>query len=133
MKLQQGVEIPQGFEVQELSMQRALSQAILDRHHGPRYAVAVILVAACSGLSATALAQSDPSRLTNGQGRMSAPIGHRQPRALDLPPDVLRDEGMTPQPPEPAPTKRPDASLDQGDQRVSRTPLDDDLQICRQC
>ena len=114
-------------------MQRAFSQAILHRHRGPRYAVALVLVAACGGLSATALAQSDPLRLTNGQGRMSAPIGHRQPRAQDLPPDVLRDEGMTPRPPEPSPTKRPDASLDQGDQRASRTPLDDDLQICRHC
>jgi len=118
-------------------MQLALSQAILNRHRGPvrgaRYAIAVILVTACSGISAAALAQSDPLSLTNGQGRMSAPIGHRQPRAQDLPPDVLRDEGMTRQPPAPAPTKRPDASLDQGDQRASRTPLDDDLQICRQC
>jgi hypothetical protein len=118
-------------------MQLALSQAVLSRHRGPvrsvRYAIAVILVTACSGISAAALGQSDPLSLTNGQGRMSAPIGHRQPRAQDLPPDVLREEGMTRQPPEPAPTRRPDASLDQGDQRASRTPLDDDLQICRQC
>jgi hypothetical protein len=118
-------------------MQLALSQAILDRHRGPgrsaRYAIAVILVTACNGISAAALAQSDPLSLTNGQGRMSAPIGHRQPRAQDLPPDVLRDEGMTRRPPESAPTGRPDASLDQGDQRASRMPLDDDLRICRQC
>jgi hypothetical protein len=118
-------------------MQLAFSQAIPNRHRGPvrgaRYAIAMILVTACSGISAAALAQSDPLSLTNGQGRMSAPIGHRQPRAQDLPPDVLREEGMTRQPPEPAPTERPDASLGQGDQRASRTPLDDDLQICRQC
>jgi hypothetical protein len=115
-------------------MQIALSQAILNRYRGTaraaRYAVAVALVTACSGISAAALAQSDPLPQTNGQGRMSAPIGHRQPRAQDLPPDVLRDEGMTRRPPEPAPTRQPDASLDQGDQRA---PLDDDLRICRQC
>jgi hypothetical protein len=40
---------------------------------------------------------------------------------------------MTRRSPEPAPTRQPDASLDQGDQRASRTPLDDDLRICRQC
>jgi hypothetical protein len=118
-------------------MQLAFRQAILHRHRGPersaRYAIAVILVAVCSGISAAALAQSDPLSLTNGQGRMSAPIGHRQPRAQDLPPDVLRDEGMTRRPPEPVPTGRSDTSLDQGDQRAGRTPLEDDLRICRQC
>jgi hypothetical protein len=94
-----------------------------------RYAAAVILVTAWSGLSAAALAQSDPAPATNGLGRMSAPIGHRQPRAQDLPPDVLRDEGMTRRPPEPAPTTVPGASREQGDQ----TMLDQDLRICRQC
>ena len=117
-------------------MQLALSQAILNRHRGPvrgaRYAIAVILVTACSGISAAALAQSDPLSLTNGQGRMSAPIGHRQPRAQDLPPDVLRDEGMTRQPPEPASTTQPDPLRDQDNRRAGRTPFGD-LQICGQC
>jgi hypothetical protein len=119
-------------------MQIALSQAILNRYRGTaraaRYAVAVALVTACSGISAAALAQSDPLPQTNGQGRMSAPIGHRQPRPQDLPPDVLRHEGMTRQAPEPAPTESLDASRHQGDQRAGRTPRGDlDLQICRQC
>jgi hypothetical protein len=119
-------------------MQPALSQAVLDRHRGPvrgaRYAIAVILVTACSGISAAALAQSDPLSLTNGQGRMSAPIGHRQPRAQDLPPDVLRDEGMSRHPPEPAPTALPDALRDQGGQGAGLTPFgDENLQICREC
>jgi hypothetical protein len=114
-------------------MQLAFNQASLDRlcvrRRGRRYAVAVILVTAWSGLSAAAFAQSDPLPATNGLGRMSAPIGHRQPRAQDLPPDVLRDEGMTPRPPEPAPTTLPGASRAQDDQTV----LDQDLRICRQC
>ena len=118
-------------------MQLALSQAILNRYRGTaraaRYAVAVVLVTACGGISAAALAQSDPLPQTNGQGRMSAPIGHRQPRAQDLPPDVLRDEGMTRQSPEPEPGIRPDAPRQQGDQGASRMPFGDDLQICRQC
>jgi hypothetical protein len=119
-------------------MRISLSQSIPSRYRGPargaRYAFAVILVTAWSGISAAVLAQSDPLPQTNGQGRMSAPIGHRQPRAQDLPPDVLRDEGMTRQPPEPAPTTLPDASHDQGDRRTRRTPfVDENLRICRQC
>jgi hypothetical protein len=106
-----------------------------------RCAVAVILVSAWSGISATAPAHGDPlpqmnspSPPTIGQGPMPAPIGHRQPRPQDLPPDVLRDEGMTRQPPEPAPASRPDASRDAGDRNADRTPFSDNsLQICRQC
>ena len=96
-------------------------------------AVATLLVTAWSGLSAAAFAQSALPQ-TIGQGRLSAPIGHRQPRAQDLPPDVLRDEGMTRRPPEPAPTTLPDASHDQGDRSAHLTPFDDDnLRICSQC
>src|SRR5262245_46068340 len=29
------------------------------------------------------------------QGRFEAPVGHRQPRVRDLPPDVQHDEGKT--------------------------------------
>jgi hypothetical protein len=118
-------------------MRFALSQSIPSRYRWPArgacYAFAVILVTAWSGTSAVTLAQSDPLPQTNGQGRMSAPIGHRQPRAQDLPPDVLRDEGMTRLPPEPAPSTLPGASREQGGQRASRMPFGDDLQICRQC
>src|SRR6202035_714195 len=64
-------------------MPLALSQAVLSRHGGRApaacCAIAVILVTAWSGISTVALAQSDPLRQPNGQGRMSAPIGHRQP------------------------------------------------------
>jgi hypothetical protein len=118
-------------------MQFTLSQDTLSGRRGRMAAVCLavttILVTAWSGLSAAAFAQSALPP-TVGQGRMSAPIGHRQPRAQDLPPDVLRDEGMTRQPPEPGPTTLPDASLDQGGRRVHPTPFgDQDLRICRQC
>jgi hypothetical protein len=91
---------------------------------------AVIFVTAWAGISAAAFAQSTSLPQTIGRGRMSAPIGHRQPRAQDLPPDVLRAEGMTPRPPAPA----PDASRHQGDQRAGQAPSGHlDLQICRRC
>jgi hypothetical protein len=99
------------------------------RMAGLCFAVATILVTVWSDLSAVAFAQSALPQ-TIGQGRMSAPIGHRQPRAQDLPPDVLRDEGMTRLAPEPA----PDALRHQGDQRAGQAPSGNlDLQICRQC
>jgi hypothetical protein len=115
-------------------MQITLSQFNRNRCRRPTrgalYAFTVILVTALSGTSTATLAQSNSLPQSTGQGRMSAPIGHRQPRAQDLPPDVLRDEGMTPQPPEPA----PDALREQGGQGASRVPFgDDELQICRQC
>jgi len=118
-------------------MQLALGRPILGRHRVPlpgRYALAVILVAAWSGIPAAALAQSDPLPQVSGKGPLPAPVGHRQPRARDLPPDVLRDEGMNRQPPEPAPTILPDASRERGDQRAGRAPFDNkQLQICRHC
>ena len=119
-------------------MPLALSQAVLSRHGGRApaacCAIAVILVTAWSGISTVALAQSDPLRQPNGQGRMSAPIGHRQPRAQDLPPDVLREEGMTRQLPEPATTTLPDAQRDQANGRAGqRTFGDNQPQICRGC
>jgi hypothetical protein len=67
---------------------------------------------------------------------MEAPIGHRQPRAQDLPPDVLRDEGMA-QPPmsaqAQAPARPPDGSHDSVKAPTQRSTLDKELQICRGC
>ena len=118
----------------------ALSHTVLDRHRvarPARCALAVILVSAWSGIPATVPAHGDPLPQMNrplpqtiGQGPMPAPIGHRQPRAQDLPPDVLREEGMAP----PAPASRPDASRDQVDGHADQTPFgDNQLQICRGC
>jgi hypothetical protein len=44
--------------------------------------------------------------------RLEAPIGHRQPRLQDLPPNVRRDEGRT---------------------TIEERSLDEKLKICRQC
>ena len=118
-------------------MQLALTRAVLNRHRVPLpagYAMAVILVAAWSGIPAAALAQSAPLPQVTGKGPLPAPVGHRQPRAQDLPPDVLREEGMAQPPAEPAPTILPDASRDRGDQSVGQAPFDNkELQICRGC
>jgi hypothetical protein len=89
----------------------------------------MILIVAGVALSATAQAQST-------QGPMQAPIGHRQPRAQDLPPDVLRDEGMARSPinrQSQAPALPPDRPHDVGKARTSRSTLDKDLQISRGC
>jgi hypothetical protein len=119
-------------------MQLAFSRVIPSRHRvlrpAARCAVALILVAAWSGMPATVLAQSGPLPQMNAPGPMPAPIGHRQPRPQDLPPDVLRDEGMSAQPPEPAPTKRSNASRDPGRRNAGPVSFSDNaLQICRQC
>jgi hypothetical protein len=86
-----------------------------------------------SAMPTAVLAQTNSLPQMNRQGPLPAPIGHRQPRAQDLPPDVLRDEGMTQTPPEPALSERLDASRNQPDRRVPRTPVDDELRICREC
>jgi hypothetical protein len=119
-------------------MQPTLRRSIFNRHRvsrpGARCVAAVIIVMAWSGLPATVLAQSDLLPQMRVPGPMQAPIGHRQPRAQDLPPDVLRYEGMNPRPPEPASTTRPDASRGQAGRRAGRTPFgDNQLQICRGC
>jgi hypothetical protein len=115
-------------------MQPTPTQGARSRHGGRMAAaccaLAVICVTAWAGISAAAFAQGVSLPQVTGQGRMSAPIGHRQPRAQDLPPDVLREEGMSRFAPEPA----PDASRHQGDQRTGQASSGDlDLQICRQC
>jgi hypothetical protein len=97
--------------------------------------VAVILVTAWSGMPAAVSAQSaGPSPQMTVQGLWPAPTGHRQPHAWDLPPDVLRDEGMSARSPEPAPSKQPDTSRHGVDQHAGGAPFSDEqLKICRGC
>jgi hypothetical protein len=77
-----------------------------------------------------------PAQAQSTTGPTPAPIGHRQPRAQDLPPDVLRDEGMT-RPPmshQPQGANLPsDEPHDAGKARSGRSILDKELQICRGC
>ena len=96
-----------------------------------RYAIAVVSVTMWSGVPIAVQAQSNPVPQTNGQGPLRAPIGHRQPSARDLPPDVLQHEGMIPRASEPAPSTQSNS----GDPGSSPTgPFEGgDLRICRQC
>jgi hypothetical protein len=99
-------------------------------HPAPRittWLVALAIMAmAGPGFGGVALAQNAPPPASNPsnqpnpvppaatEGRAQAPVGHRQPRPQDLPPNVLRDEGG-----------------------AVRSPVDRDLdqkmQICRGC
>jgi len=103
-----------------------------------RYAVAMVLVAFWSGLPVAVQAQNSLVPQANLQGPWQAPVGHRQPSPSDLPPDVLRDEGMSPQgtnqqPGTPAHGAPPDVARERPGQHVLPGPLDDDLRICRGC
>jgi hypothetical protein len=96
-----------------------------------RCAMALVPVVLWGAMPVAASAQSDLGPRTNLPGPFPAPIGHRQPRAQDLPPDVLRDEGMAPQAPEP-----PSASRSKSGRQESGSggPFGGgDLRICRQC
>jgi hypothetical protein len=96
-----------------------------------RCAMALVPVVLWSTMPVAASAQSGLAPQTNFHGPFPAPIGHRQPRAQDLPPDVLRDEGMARQAPEPPPASRPKSGR-QGS--GSGGPFGGgDLRICRQC
>jgi cell division protein FtsN len=103
-----------------------------------QYAVAAVLVTLWSGVPFAVRAQSSLVPQTNAQAPWSAPVGHRQPSASDLPPDVLRDEGMrtqgmNQQPAPPAHGAPPDVAREQRDQHVHPGPPDDDMRICREC
>jgi hypothetical protein len=83
-------------------------------------AALAVLIVTGTGLPNAGSAQTNPRGTSaqvnppasDTQGRMQAPVGHRQPRPADLPAGVARDEG-------------------------ARTPeqraLDRTLQICRGC
>jgi hypothetical protein len=114
-------------------MQRVIPDGRRAPLSGACRALTAILLFAGSGMSTAVLAQGTSLPTTSTLGLLAAPVGHRQPRAQDLPPDVLRDEGMTRQPPEHA-TTLPDASHDRGGTGDPGMPLGDhDLRICRQC
>jgi hypothetical protein len=94
------------------------------------------LVAASLALFTIGAVMSGPAQAESTPHPMPAPIGHRQPTARDLPPDVLRDEGMLPAPTlhqRQAPTLPPGGLSNSGGARAGRSQLDKELQICRDC
>jgi hypothetical protein len=89
------------------------------RRFAARCAIAVVSVTLWSGMPVAVRAQGYPVPQTNRQCPLPAPVGHRQPRAQDLPPDVLRDEDMA----RPAPggrRSRSDGPFEGGDLRICR-------------
>jgi hypothetical protein len=93
--------------------------------------VAILAALIIIGLPMAALAQGNAQRPSDSQaldaqprqGPWQAPVGHRQPRPSDLPPDVLRAEegrGGT-------------QGQGQGGRTQAHENLDKDLQICKGC
>jgi hypothetical protein len=64
--------------------------AVLRRIVFSTAAAAFITLGTAAGI---AVAQEGAKPLLPAQDRMQAPIGHRQPRAQDLPPKILNNEG----------------------------------------
>ncbi len=96
--------------------------------------LAVLAVLITTGLPMAALAQSNSQRPLDlqaldprppqSQGPWQAPVGHRQPRPSDLPPNVLREEeggGGT------------QGQGEGGGRTRAQQDLDKDLQICKGC
>ena len=78
--------------------------------------ILIILAAALMATDAAAQQQSAPSTSPTTQGmatRPQAPVGHRQPRMKDLPPDLARKE--------------------RSGQPAEQHSIDEDLRICRGC
>ena len=87
---------------------------------------AAILTLAASGALAqeTPTSQSPASRQPSTVGAAwQAPVGHRQPKLSDLPPDLARQEGQFAEPPKFAEPSR--AGQDRN--------IDPQLKICRGC
>jgi hypothetical protein len=90
--------------------------------------VAVLVVMIATGLPITAAAERNDSRPPDSQalnpqplesqGRIQAPIGHRQPRPQDLPPSVLREE---------------EGGGGGSDRTRAQEDFDKGLQICKGC
>jgi hypothetical protein len=94
-------------------MKRSHTQSVAHNHRTPMRVMTFVtglgvLLITATGFPTVGLAQNDPPPQTDSrgtslappdaqpafpQGRMQAPVGHRQPRVQDLPPSVLRKEG----------------------------------------
>jgi len=87
--------------------QRGGTPSAVALHRLRRLALCMSVIGA-SLLSAAgvAVSQNATPSLEAPDARMEAPIGHRQPRPSDLPPDVRRDEQLDPQPVQTQPQKQ---------------------------
>jgi hypothetical protein len=70
--------------------------------------------------------------VSSSAAAQQAPIGHRQPKMSDLPPDIARGEQAS-QPPQKG-EERPQSQTPAESQRQQNgTSIDEDLRICRGC
>ena len=98
-------------------------------------AAITILTIAATMLVIVEVALPVSAQAQESKGPVQAPIGHRQPRAQDLPPDVLRSEGMSQPSPgsgSQTPALPPEGSDNAGNAQ-RRSKLNQNLQICRGC
>ncbi len=77
-------------------------------------------------LVADAAAQQTPAP-QGPVARPQAPVGHRQPRISDLPPDLARREQSGP------PAKQDEQETTSGQGRQNQRTIDERLRICRGC
>jgi hypothetical protein len=76
-------------------------------HRQRRFGIYVIVIGApLLSAAGVAVSQNANPSLQAPDARVQAPIGHRQPRPSDLPPDVQRDEQLDPQSVQPQPQKQ---------------------------
>ena len=76
-------------------------------HRQRRFGIYVIVIGApLLSAAGVAVSQNATPPLQAPDSRMQAPIGHRQPRPSDLPPDVQRDEQLDPQAAQTQPQKQ---------------------------
>jgi hypothetical protein len=97
----------------------------------------VIAVCLVGSLPGPALANDQPAAPRILRVVFPAPVGHRQPTARDLPPDVLRDENMKPPAGEAQSQSQAQPQSKGRDAPAGNDnalwPRGEDLQICRGC
>ena len=77
-------------------------------HRLRRFAICVSVIGApLLSAAGVAVSQNANPSLQAPDARIEAPIGHRQPRPSDLPPDVQRDEQLDPPSAQTQPQKQP--------------------------
>jgi len=96
-------------------------------------AVAILAIAMGEAIAQQGTASPQP---TVQSLPMQAPVGHRQPRISDLPPDLAREQRSgdlsKSEPPESSASGAPATTAPAGNNTAGRT-IDDRLRICRGC
>ncbi len=93
---------------------------------------AVLVALTVTGASAqTTTGRAPPSEPLSAMGGHvpEAPVGHRQPRVSDLPPDVAREESPRAE----SPAAKTDEAPAQPSARRRTDSIEPDLRICRGC